>query len=58
MIRLTRSWVEDENGHWTTNEGEVLCPDLARSEWFGAADNLRGRFVLLIFRLLDRVWPV
>lgn len=45
------------DGHWTSG-GNVLCPDLARSEWFGAADNARGRLVLLIFRVLDCLWPV
>lgn len=44
-------------GRWRPT-GDVLCPDLARSEWFGAADNRRGRVVLLIFRVLDRLWPV
>lgn len=46
------------NGQWLSTGATPLCPDLARSEWFGAADNRRGRLVLLIFRVLDRVWPV
>ena len=45
------------DGQWRWSGALPLCPDLARSEWFGAADNARGRLVLLIFRVLDRVWP-
>lgn len=46
------------DGPWLPIGDVPLCPDLARSEWFGVADNRRGRFVLWFFRLLDRVWPV
>lgn len=59
MIKYTRTWygTGGNETQWLTTGGP-LCPDLARAEWFGAADNRRGRVVLLIFRILDRVWPV
>jgi hypothetical protein len=46
-----------QDGTWS-HLGSPLCPDLARLDWFGVADNRRGRLVRLFFRVLDRIWPV
>ena len=46
------------NGGGWQRTGGPICPDLARLEFFGEADNLRGRVVRLFFRILDRLWPV
>lgn len=56
MIRLRPS--TGLKGVWLATAGEPICPDRLRLEMLGEADNARGRFVRLIFRVLDRVWPV
>lgn len=42
---------------WSTTGGPI-CPDLARLDYFGVADNTRGRVVRAFFWLLDRLMPV
>lgn len=44
------------NGQWSRTGGPI-CPDLVRLEYFGVADNLRGRIVRAFFWLLDRLMP-